>query len=91
VFILITLVFVIGESFSTLLVSRDDSWESHWIWEAIWFALFTLFAFAVVVILQPNSSSDLLTQMDEILDETLHEMPTQEHIDDMTPPDLELH
>lgn len=57
--------------------SRDSDWKSFYVWEVCWFTISTLFVASIVWILQPNESSDLLTQIQEVLDETLTEQ-TQE-------------
>jgi hypothetical protein len=43
--------------------------------------IFTVFMIAVCIILRPTEISNRLSQMQEILDETLTEMPTQEDHD----------
>lgn len=68
--------------------NRDSDWKHQWIWEASWFWIFTAFVIAVVYILQPNQNSDLLTQMQEILDETLNELPTGESFHEGEFPDM---
>ena len=58
--------------------TRDTSWGSQWLWEAFWFLIFSGFSISIVVILRPDDSSDMLTEMQEILDETLNEMHTED-------------
>lgn len=91
--ILATFILMIVQIFTMMSGSRDADWKVFWVWEACWFFIFTCFMVSIVFILQPNESSDLLTQMEELLDETLHEMPTQEIIDedDLDMDDIELH
>jgi hypothetical protein len=64
--------------------SRDLHWKYDWVWEALWFFIYTGFVVSIIVILQPNKNSDLLCEIEELLDETLTEMPTQDdiHLDD---------
>ena len=64
---------------------RDANWKVQWAWETGWFWIYTVFVLVVVVILRPNEKSDMLGQMQEVLDETLTEMPTEgDDLDDST-------
>lgn len=59
--------------------SRDSDWRSFYVWEVCWFTISTVFVASIVWILQPNESSDLLTQIQEVLDETLTEQTQDAH------------
>lgn len=61
--------------------SRDLHWKHDWVWDALWSMVYSGFVVAIVYILQPNSKSDLLCDIEELLDETLTEIPTQNDID----------
>ena len=62
--------------------SRDSNWKQQWLWETSWFWIFTAFLVSIVRILKPDENSDMLTQMEELLDETLNELPTGESFDE---------
>lgn len=55
---------------------RDAHWKVQWAWETCWFWIYTVFVVIVVLILRPDEKADMLGQMQEVLDETLTEMPT---------------
>ena len=54
--------------------NRDDQWHYFWVWESCWFTIFSFFVLSMIIILRPNVNSDMLTQMQEVLDETLTEV-----------------
>lgn len=60
---------------------RDTDWMIMWAWESSWFWIFTLFVLSIIIILKPDEKSAMLVHMQEILDETLTEMPTEERGD----------
>ena len=76
--IIATGILMLTQMFSMLASNRDESWSSQWSWEACWFLIFSGFSIAVVVILRPDEMSDMLTVMQEVLDETLNEMHVEE-------------
>jgi len=54
----------------------DDMWKSNWFWDKSYYIIFTLFTAAIFVILKPTENLKSLSQIEELLDETLQtEMP----------------
>jgi hypothetical protein len=59
--IIAAFILMIVEILWILSNSRDSDWKSVWIIEACWFIIFTVAVFALMIILQPNESSNMLT------------------------------
>ena len=76
--IIIYILLYVADLLLLLLDTRDEKWNSEWVRESSWLWTFTVFIIAIVFIMTPNPTSDLLAHIDEILDETLTEMPTHE-------------
>lgn len=79
--LLASFMLVILDIIAALTYSRDTDWTIMWAWESSWFWIFTLFVMSIIVILKPDEKSAMLVEMQEILDETLTEMPTEERGD----------
>lgn len=45
---------------------RDIMWRYEWISEASWFAVFSMFVFAIMILMRPNSKSKLLAYVEEL-------------------------
>ena len=76
-----SLVFILYHIANTITETRDREWKSEWFRESAWMMIYTCFVVAVSHILRPSENSDMLSQMQEILDETLTEMGTIENVD----------
>ena len=51
--------------------NMDVMWASFWFWELNYFMFFTIFTFCVLIILRPREDLKLLSEIEELLDETL--------------------
>ena len=51
----------------------DEAWSTVWFWEKAYMLIFIAFTAAVMVVLRPTESLKSLSQIDELLDETLQE------------------
>ena len=76
-----SLVLFVMEIIVLITYQRDTDWMILWAWESSWFWIFTLFVLSIIIILKPDEKSAMLVHMQEILDETLTEMPTEERGD----------
>jgi hypothetical protein len=76
-----SLVLFVMEIIVLITYQRDTDWMIMWAWESSWFWIFTLFVLSIIIILKPDEKSAMLVHMQEILDETLTEMPTEERGD----------
>lgn len=79
--LLVIFILMLVQTMQVMSGSRDEEWGTFWVWEASWFAVFTGFVLSMVFVLRPNEMSDMLTQMQEVLDETLTEVVENETID----------
>lgn len=69
---------------------RDIYWKTEWFWSSSWFIIYSGFVISTAWILRPNENSEMLTQIQELLDETLNEMPTQEE-QELDQEEIEMH
>jgi len=70
--------------------SRDKNWRSEWIRESCWLWIFTIFMVFVIIILKPDERSDLLSSMDEIIDDKT-DAPTVDGHDETMEDGIEMH
>ncbi len=59
---------LVGEIYFKFSGERDVAWRYEWIFESMWFSLFTLFLFAILIIMRPNEHSKTLAMMQQIGD-----------------------
>jgi len=51
-------------------------WKSNWFWDKSYYIIFTFFTATILIILKPTENLKSLSQIEELLDETLQtEMP----------------
>jgi hypothetical protein len=73
-----TVILALGYTLSVLVMfleiwvkfsgERDILWKYEWLVESSWFSIFSLFLFAIMVLMKPNPTSKLLALVDELSD-----------------------
>ena len=70
-----------------IALDRDKYWKLEWIFQAIWFILYSVFLAWIVFLIRPNERSQMLAEMHELNDTSTTHRGNGEMIEmsEMTP------
>ena len=60
---------IFGEIYLRFNKNQADKWRYKWMLEASWEIIFTVFVFAVMMLMRPSEKSKMLAYIEEIADE----------------------
>lgn len=60
---------IFGDIYLKFNKNHDEQWRHEWLVEASWEVIFTVFVFAVMMLMRPSERSKLLAYIEEIADE----------------------
>lgn len=63
---LVSAITVVLEIYIKFSGERDEMWRYEWLMESSWYIIFSLFLFAVLILMRPNERSKLLALVEEL-------------------------